>query len=152
MNASRRLNIVPTTARVLAKENDGNPVFTENVCGKGKIYFLSFPLEMNMTQTPGIFTENPPECWKIYKTFGSDAISRNRTVTKSDPFIGITEHDISTDKKIITLINYTPAERNVRIDISAGWSVVKSLYGKMPLKSAVLIQGNDACVLEINKN
>lgn len=152
MNATRRLNIVPTTARVLAKENDGNPVFTENTYGKGMIYFLSFPLEMDMTNTPGIFTENPPECWKIYKAFGSAAIARNRTVTKSDPLIGITEHDLSSGRKIITIINYTPAERNVRIEISGGWSVEKCLYGKMPLKSSVLVQGNDACVLEIQKN
>ncbi len=146
-----RLNIKATTAKVLAHESDGNPLFTVNSYGKGKIYFLDMPMEMNLTNTPGAFTENPAECWKIYKTFAEEIIDRNRVVKKNDPFVGITEHDLSADEKVIVLVNYSPEDRNVALTIDKAWEVEKALYGELPTKSSVKLKGNDACVLMLKK-
>jgi len=151
MASGRRLNINPTTAKVLAHEKDGNPVFTVSNYGKGKIYFLTLPLEMNLTKTPGGFTENPAECWKIYQTIAADMIKQNRTVTKADPFVGITEHDLSKNEKVIVLVNFTPEDKDVALTIKDGWKVDKALYGNLPANSSVKLNANDACVLQLKK-
>jgi len=151
LNASRKLNITPTTASVLAHEEDGNPIFTVNSYGKGKIYFLGFPLEMDVTLKNGAFTENPAEYWKIYQTIAADVIKQSRTVIKNDPYVGITEHDLSPTQKVVILVNFSPLNRIVALNINSEWTVGKALYGSLPLKSSVTILANDACVLQLNK-
>ena len=151
MKSERKLNIHVSTAKILAHEKDGNPIFTESKYGKGEIYFLAMPLEMNLTNTPGGFTENPAECWKIYQTIAHDIIKNNRTVTKNDPFVGITEHDLSAFEKVIVLLNFTPADRKVALTINKDWKVEKVLYGNQLSKSLVKINANDACVLLLKK-
>lgn len=148
MNAARKLNITTTTAKVLAHENDDNPIFTVNSYGKGKIYFLGFPMEMNLTQIPGGFTEKPDECWKVYQAIAAEIINENRTVQKNDPYVGITEHDLSPDKKVIVLVNYSPVDRDVALSINTKWKVEKTLYGKLQGNSMVKLKANDACVLQ----
>jgi len=151
MNAGRKLNIKATTAKVLAHETDGNPLFTVNQYGKGKIYFLDMPLEMNLTRTPGAFTENPAECWKIYQTIAAEITAKNRVVTKNDPMTGITEHDLSATEKVIVLVNYSPEGKTVTLNVADGWKFGKALYGELPEKSAVKLKANDACVLMLKK-
>lgn len=151
MKSGRKLNINITTAKVLAHEKDGNPIFTQSTYGKGKIYFLAMPLEMNLTNTPGGFTENPAECWKIYQTIAADMIKQNRIVTKNDPFVGITEHDLSANEKVIVLVNYTATNKDIALTINKEWKVNKALYGSLPEKSNVKLSANDACVLLLKK-
>lgn len=151
MSARRKLNIVSKGARILAREKDGNPVFTVNAYGKGKIYFLGLPMEMNLTTKPGSFTENSAECWKIYQTISAEIVGRNRAVMKNDPFVGITEHDLSADSKVIVLVNYRPADIDVSLTVREGWNIEKALYGKLPVKSSVALKANDACVLQLRK-
>lgn len=151
MKATRKLNITPTTSRVLAHEEDGNPIFTVSSYGKGKIYFLGFPLEMDITLKAGAFTSNPAEYWKIYQTIASDIIKQNRAVTKNDPLVGITEHDLSPDQKVIVLVNLSPVDRTVSLNIKGEWVIGKALYGNLPVKSSVTLPANDACVLQLNK-
>lgn len=151
MSAGRKLNLKATTAKVLGKEADGNPIFTVNNYGKGKIYFLGLPMEMNLTRKPGAFTENPAECYKIYQTISADMVAKNRMVTKNDPFVGITEHDLSATEKVIVLVNYSPEEKEVALTINSSWKVDKTLYGNQPSKSSVKLKANDACVFQLKK-
>jgi hypothetical protein len=151
MNAGRKLNLISKGATILAHENDGNPIFTVNTYGKGKIYFLGMPLEMNLTRQPGAFTEKLAEYWKIYQTISADVVAQSRVVTKNDAFVGITEHDLSATEKLIVLVNNGPEEKEVAITIDSGWKLDKTLYGNRPLKNTVKMKANDACVLQLVK-
>lgn len=151
LTSARKLNIAATSARVLAAEDDGNPVFTVNNYGKGKIFFLSFPMEMDLTLKPGAYTENPPECWKIYQKISADIVNRNRVFTRDDPFVTITEHDLSPDKKVVVLVNCSPIDRKVTLSVKNGWIAEKTFHGVMPIKSVLTLPANDACVLQLAK-
>jgi beta-galactosidase len=151
MNGERKLNIISKGAIVLAHESDGNPVFTECVYGKGRIFFLTFPLEMDMTLKAGSFKEDQNECWKIYKTFSTEVISKNRVVTKTDPLVSLTEHNLSETAKIIILVNCSPDDRSVKLNLKDGWIFEKTLYGELPIKSFAKVKANDACVLQLKK-
>lgn len=151
MNAGRKLNINTTTAKVLAHETDGNPLFTVNSYGKGKIYFLDMPMEMNLINTPGAFTENPAECWKIYQTIAAEIINKNRVVQKKDIMVGITEHDLSATEKVVILVNYSPTDRDIALTVKDNWKFEKALYGQLPVELSVKLKANDACVLLMKK-
>ncbi|MDX8339642.1 cellulase family glycosylhydrolase [Draconibacterium sp. IB214405] len=151
MGASRKLKVKPSTATVLAHEKDGNPIFTVNDYGKGKIYFLGFPMEMNLTNTPSGFTENAPECWKVYQRIADELIEKNRLVRKNDPYIGITEHKLADGSMVIVLVNYSPEDKNVELTIKNGWKIKKAIYGKASEDSKVSIPANDAFVLFLSQ-
>jgi len=152
INSGRKLSIKPTTATVLAREADGNPIFTVNSYGKGKIYFLSVPLEISTINTVGSYTDNKCEYWKIYQTIAGDIINQSRTVTKIDPLVAITEHDLSDFQKVIVLVNCSAEDKSVALKIKPGWDVERVLYGSKPSNSVTNIKANDANVLMLKKN
>jgi hypothetical protein len=78
-------------------------------------------------------------------------MDKSRAVQKNDPFVGITEHDLSATEKIIVLVNYSPEDKNVALKIDADWRVDKALYGDLPVKSSIKLKANDACVLQLKK-
>ncbi|HAZ03011.1 MAG: hypothetical protein A2W90_18455 [Bacteroidetes bacterium GWF2_42_66] len=108
-------------------------------------------MEIGLTKKPGSFTESPPECWKIYQLISNEIVSNNRTVTKDDQFVGITEHDLSLDRKVVVLVNYSPVDRNISLSIKKGWIVEKTLHGNKPEKKLLILQANDACVLQLSR-
>ncbi|MDX9881394.1 MAG: cellulase family glycosylhydrolase [Prolixibacteraceae bacterium] len=151
MGAPRKLNLVTKGAKVLATEKDGNPVFTVGSYGKGKIYFLGLPVESGLIRKPGSFTDDSAECWKIYNIVAGEIIKQSRAVTKTDPLVGITEHDLSVNKKIIVLINFGTEDKKVELWVKNEWKITRSLYGSLPEDSYVSMRGNDACVFLIEK-
>lgn len=152
MPAGRKLNIVTTTASVLAREKDGNPIFTVNKYGKGKIYYLGIPIEINLTNTPGAFTDGKGEFYKVYQTFASELIHKRRVAEKDDPMVGITEHELDNHTSLVILINYSPQERRTKLKLKEGWKITEVLYGENQGANTVKLNQNDACVLKIVKN
>lgn len=59
-----KVGIEPTTAQVLANDGNGKPVFTVNNFGKGKIYYLNFPLEDMLSRQNHAFDGG---AYKIYE-------------------------------------------------------------------------------------
>jgi beta-galactosidase len=148
--AAIRFNLNPSTAKVLAAEKDNNPLFTVYTYGKGKIYFLSVPLEKSLINLPGTFMEKSAPYWMIYGTVaeGSDV---KHTAVKNNAFIGLTEHDLSPTEKILIAVNYStmPQEAGIRIDRNR--VADSALYGRLPINNKSIIDANDALVLRIRK-
>lgn len=150
-----RLELHSTGAQVLGVENDGNPVFTVNSYGKGKIYFLSLPLELALANRPGAFDDlasNP--YWRIYRLI-ADPIITNQLAVKSNPAIGLTEHPLNSDKRIIILINYSPRPQADTLTLAMGWRLAETWYGGAPTQvpGALVCQipPNDALVLTLER-
>ena len=149
-NAPFRLHLATTRAEVLGREVDGNPVFTRATWGKGAIYFLSVPIEKELTQTPGSF-DPPQTVWQIYRHMAQPFMA-DRVVSKEHPQIGITEHTLG-DRRIVILINYSPEPVTTNITLAPGWKLEASWYGATP---ALLATGmrcefppNDAVVIVV---
>ena len=89
-----RLKLQAERAQVLAHEPDGNPAFTCAPLGKGKVFFLTVPIELELTQRPGSVTgPDAAPYWQIYRQVFASARSA-RIVTKQTPHVGITEHPL----------------------------------------------------------
>ncbi|NQX58639.1 cellulase family glycosylhydrolase [Paenibacillus qinlingensis] len=138
-------------AEVLAAEADGNPVLTKATYGKGTVYFCALPVELAMSQQPGV-SYNPDQFpyWKMYETISQEA--RNaRVLHVKEPQIGLTEHTADLNTTVAVLINYSPEDREVPLAIKSGWYVEESLYGNRPQNVngtvKVNVGANDAAIV-----
>jgi len=121
--APLRLNLRACGAQVLGRECDGNPALTCFEFGKGKTYFLTFPMEKNLSAAPGVFyTDDAEPAWRIYQHFAADA-SASRAVCKNAPQLGVTEHDLDDHRRLIIAINYSPASLQTALDLKESWTL-----------------------------
>lgn len=146
-----RINFEVKGAEIISAESDGNPLFTSFKLGKGKVFFLSVPVETYSAGLPGAFhLPDSMPFWKIYSMVAGDLIGK-RLVGKKNPFIGVTEHEVSASEKIVVAINYSSADIVDEFSIASGWKLSETLYGKVPEKASssvsVNIPANDAVVL-----
>ncbi|MEI6502946.1 MAG: cellulase family glycosylhydrolase, partial [Armatimonadota bacterium] len=97
-----------TRAEALGWENDGNTVFSVAPYGRGHVYFLSVPLEMIATNTPGIFHHaDAPPLWRVYREFSKDA-TKGRIARKQHPLLGVTEHPLEDGRMVVVVVNHSP--------------------------------------------
>jgi hypothetical protein len=144
-----RLELRPRNAEVLAAEEDGNPVFTVASYGKGKIYFLTIPIEIDLTRRPGGFHEpGAAPLWKIYRHIASPFLG-SRVLSKQSPMLGSTEHDLSGNERAVVLINFSPGPITDKIAIRSGWGMGRRLYGSPPSGGSVTVPANDAVVFTL---
>ena len=149
-NAERKIVINPLKTTVLAKEEDGNPVFLKTSYGKGVIYLLTFPLEHNLTNTTGAFDKGQPAYANIYKEIAKPFL-KDRILTQNNLFVGVTEHALSTNEKVVVLINYSKESVSTNSIIKAGWAIKSVLHGSKPSDELITIAANDAVVLVMKK-
>jgi endo-1,4-beta-mannosidase len=150
MPAERKYVINSLKANVLGKDQDGNPAFMESKYGKGKIYLLTFPLEMNLINKSGSFDEKAPAYRDIYKKIAAPIIA-DRIVQQNNASIGITEHFINENESVVILINYNPKDAESELKIKSGWKISNTLYGDLPKNNLLKVKANDALVLTLKK-
>ena len=149
-----KLILKSTRAAVLGAEADGNPAFTSADYGKGKLFFLSLPIERYLSETPGSFTATQAQpFWQIYRLLAQPFLA-GRMVSKDNPLVGLTEHPLSENERLIVLINYSPQVQPVEITLAPGWQIAEVYHGAAPLRGQGLqkltLPKNDAVVLKIH--
>ena len=152
---SFRLRLEPARAEVLAREADGNPVFTRADYGRGAIYFLSAPMEREQTVTPGSFHAPDAEpWWQVYQHIARDAIAK-RFASKHHPQVGLTEHTLDDGRRVLVLINYSPEPISTRLTVANGWQVDGVWHGAAPEQGpdglVCALPANDACVVVVRR-
>lgn len=148
LSSGSRYIINPTSARVLAVETDDNPAFTVNQYGEGKIYFLTVPLESSLAATAGALTKTSPPYWKIFRTVAEGAGIKH-SVIKDNPFIGVTEHDLSLTEKIVVAINYSVLPQEMTFRTDGKWKISETFYGETPGGNICKLKPNDALVIKM---
>lgn len=153
LESNWHMELKAVNAGVLAADSSGNPVFSCAEYGKGKVFFLSAPLEAQLAGKSGAFCGGDAEpYWKIYRYINGSVLSK-RVVSGTNPNIGITEHPFSEDDRLVVLINYSPAPAETSLEINGKWRIAESLYGQQPQlsegKYVVKIGNNDGNVLRL---
>jgi len=148
-----KVNFQPTRATVLGRESDGNPAFTVAKYGRGRVFFLSVPLELNQTQTPGAFhAESAAACWQLYRSMASDFL-KDRAAHKSHPLVGLTEHVRDDANRIVVIVNYSPQAIRENLTLTDGWHLNRVLHGKARRNGPTItvdLGKNDGCVLSLS--
>ena len=124
---THELLIESVGAKVLATNETGNIIFTEHTYGKGKVFFLNFPVEKYLSDKAGVF--NNTDWYKIYQQAGADVIGK-KVVTSTNPQIGITLHKESEEKYIVCAINYSDKVQDTCLKVQEGWKL-SAIYGDL---------------------
>ena len=133
--ADREMYLESVGAEVLVTNEEGNIVLSRNRLGKGYVYFLAFPLEMQAcNETDGFNPELTQPYYEIYRMFAKEVCDSYVVQTQS-PYIGITQHKNEDGSFYVTAINYTEKDRNPELVCKAGWQC-EVLYGNMECISA----------------
>lgn len=131
--SSIRHDLRAGSATVLAEE-DGMPVFSVAPCGRGKVFFLSAPLETFLARTAGAFLEDSAPYWKIYERIAQD-ICGDRHIHKSAPNIGITEHALENGALVAVLTNLASHPAQGAVSFSTRYQFSEAYAGPSPQKA-----------------
>ncbi len=138
------LSLKPTRAKVIASEDDGNPVFTYASLGQGTVFFLTVPIEMFLSNTTSGFEEQN-EFWRIYEII-AEGILTEKVIRKDNPMIAVTEHPLDNESRLAVLINHQPAQKVCTLKLADGWKIKDCLRGLPTQNNSCKIPGNDASI------
>lgn len=142
------MRLEATTAKVLAADEYGCPVFTVNTYGSGKVYFLDMPLENALCDKNGICDEVAPPYYEFYR-MAAASVLRTR-VQKNCPWIGLTEHSLSETETLVLAINYSAQTVSDAITLPEGWSVDRVLHGNLK-QELISIEPADICIFVLKR-
>jgi len=149
-----RVRFSPTRAEVLGSEPDGGPAFSLAAYGRGRVYFLSVPMEVTLTRTPGAFhAQDAPECWRVYRAIAQEAMQA-RIARKQHPMLGVTEHRVDEAHVVLVAVNYSPDAVTDSLDLSPGWTLDRVLHGEATVAGegiAASVPGNDGLVVALRR-
>lgn len=136
----RNYIVEPTTAEVLAYDNNGNPFITKNHYGKGRVFFVNAAIEKNLLNKHHAFENN---IHLIYQKVFEDCIN-NYPVKVSDKDLVLTYHP-ADDGAYVVILNHYNEKKEFTLELD-GYTVDKVYYGENGK-----IKPFDACVIKIKK-
>lgn len=118
VSSSITMNLTPITAEIVAETEDGNPVLSRNQYGKGEVWCCNYPIEYYTGTTPNATEEMLFELYNTMNFRNADKVAK-----KTDPFIGITEHIVDENKRVIVVMNYEPENKEIEIILDKGFEL-----------------------------
>lgn len=126
----------------LLYDDSGEHVLIGHKLGKGKIYYLNFPLESMLLEESYAFSK---DYYKLYSYIFADYINKH-TVISENKFIGLTLHDNGDGSSYAVLVNYSGKEQKTDIKISDDYEIAEYIRG-----NGTEIAANDASVLLLKR-
>lgn len=137
-----QVELKETHAKVLLRDQKEKPLFTVASYGKGKVYFLNFPLEENLLHDEKGFEQ---EYYQFYTMAAADILDK-KGIQRTNPYVGMTLHR-DKEEEYAVLVNYTEKKQNPGIVINKKqYKKTEILYGDLEA-----IEPFDACVLRLNQ-
>jgi len=153
--SSHRIVFRATRATVLGREADGNPVFSAAEYGKGKVWLFSLPLETMVATTAGALRAGPlSDGWRIYRLVASPFIAKARAVLKTEPALGVTEHPLCANRRVIVAVNMSPSRLECECVAAPHWlpcRVHRGLAAGRGSTVAIRLEPCDAAVFEMRR-
>lgn len=107
-------------AQILMHADDGNPVLSKFQMGKGCVYTLLSPIEKTMAVLPGMTdSETAQPLYRFYQVM--NLRSGEKCAAVDLPTVGLTEHVVDDDTRLIIAINYEPFPQSVSLTLKNGW-------------------------------
>ena len=115
-------------AEVLAKDDNGNVVFSRNKLGEGYIYYLAFPMERMLSREESILrdAEKYPY-YKIYEKCAEHILSE-KFAKSAVADVGVTTHWFNDRECVVVAMNYSGKDVDPMLEIKAH-TKCEVLYG-----------------------
>ena len=144
-----RLNLSAHEAIVLGRHEDGAPAFLRNTVGRGTVFLLNGALEDTMSRTPNAFVHPATsDAWRLYALV-AERHCAGRAIRKDNPFLGVTEHPVSDNERLIVAINYASRPCASAWHVAREWRLENVLAGPAPEGGMLRLDGNSAAVLRL---
>ena len=108
------------TAKVLARNQDGEGVFFVNDYGQGKVYAFAHDIERSFYAAAGQYAQPG---WKVYRR----VCAVSRAVTTEKPDILVSEHPLADGRIAVIAVNNDPNPYEGRPTVAEGHAVVQAL-------------------------
>ena len=86
INSGATIELKPTTAEVIAKNEEGNPCLIKNRYGNGEIYLLTCPLEKHISTI-----SNAPDDYDYYKIYS--LFAPEKEIKSNSKYLALTQHN-----------------------------------------------------------
>lgn len=150
ISSSYTYSVSPTTAKVIATDDQGNPVLFENDYGKGKTYLSVLPLEEYVGKCDGVFfDEDAPAYHTVYRMI-ADGLPSTKISKVDSASIFRTEHIADENTRYLFLINHNIKEEKATLSLADGWSA-EVICGKGFDGETVCLRGNDGILLRAER-
>jgi hypothetical protein len=126
-----KLNIETREAEVLAFDGGGNPVYTVYPYGKGKVFFLALPLEMDLLSLSHAFDEQE-RYRELYRPL-KDGLPAVKAAQVLNADIGLTEHPVDDDRRVLVLVNHAPCAAEAKLILKKGWRIDRYYHGSLSM-------------------
>ncbi len=148
------MTMTARTAEVLGADETGNPIFLKAAYGRGTVYLLTWPLELQMTLTPLAFAgPAAPAFWQIYRAVAAPFCAGRAVRLENAPSVAVTEHELAAGRRLAILINHAPEDVAAKLKLTSGWKIAATLYGAAPTAAGGRrLPGNDALILELTRS
>ena len=122
---NRIYTISEQTAQVICCDANGVPLITVCEYGKGKVYYVNFPVETMLLDMPNA---HKTDLFEIYRVVFAKKIDSH--IADSDcKYIGITEHIEDANNAYIVLINYSDKIVDVNLKVKSEYNISKLIRG-----------------------
>jgi beta-galactosidase len=130
-----------STAKVIATDDSGNPSITVNSYGKGKVYLVDAPIELNMTNVHNAFNGNFE---KIYKVIFKKHLERlPLSIDAKDVVYTLNEDRQNT---YFIAVNHSETEKELNLNLKGNYEIKDVIYGRKET-----IKPYDAVILKLKK-
>ena len=137
-------------ATVVGVDESSEAVFFKHSYGKGFVYFLTLPLERSLVQNPSHFHKKDSARYSIvYKEIAKCAGIR-KTVSVSDRFVGVSEHEYENGERYICLVNYSGEPTDFTLEFDKEYATVESVWGEAPKDGKMHLGANDGAIFKIS--
>lgn len=132
---------IPVTAKVIATDDSGNPSVTVNKYGKGRVFFVDAPVELNMTSMHNAFSG---KFEKLYEVVFKDYIAKLPvSIDAKDVVYTINEDE---ENSYFVAINHSQCEKAINLDLKGNYQIEEVVYGNKEI-----IKPYDAVILKLKK-
>lgn len=121
LGSSHKIVYENVRANVIAEDQDGRPAFTVADYGKGKIYFLAYPIELIASCNSGeVCGETARPYYRFYEQLGLR--SAEKTAVSNSPYVCVTEHIVNDGERLLAVLNYSPEQCGTDVYLDEGWA------------------------------
>lgn len=122
---SRNCEVVLKGAECLAKDGE-KIMMTVNKLGKGRVFFLNFPIEMNKADESGAFCGKD---YRIYSEVFSECLKEHVILCEASE-VGITEHHTENGCYAV-MINYSGREVDPKLCVNERYVLKEKILGNV---------------------
>ncbi len=144
VNYFRTTDLQSIGAEVLGRDTEGRITFACNKVGKGKFYYLAFPMEKRLGETPMVYCkEDAIPYWRVYREMAREVIEAKPCIN-GNPMVAVTLHYENENSIIAVAVNYSNKEQNANLRIADGWKC-EYIYGSETIRTC------DMAVIRLTK-